>query len=67
MTTTDGITIDHRDDRFGQTTDLHLHIEYTQTGHALIIDIATTTFHVHVTTRTEGMLDIGERLALRHF
>ena len=66
MTTSDGITIHHGDDRLGQTTDLHLHIEHTQTGHAIFINIATTTFYVHVSTRTKGMLYIGQSLSLRH-
>ena len=67
MSTTDGIAIDHRNDGFGQTTNLHLHIEDTQARHALFIDIATTTFDVHITARAEGVLDISERLTLRHF
>ena len=66
MSTTDGIAIHHRNDRFGQTTDLHLHIEHRETGHPLLIDIAATSLHVHVATRAEGMLHVVNGLALRH-
>ena len=67
MTTTDGIAIHHRNHRLRQPTNLHLHIEDTQTGYTLFIDIASTAFHMHIATRAEGVLDISKRLALRHF
>ena len=66
MTTADGITIDHRDDGLRQTADLHLHIEHRETRHPLVVDIAATPLHVHVTTRTEGMLHVVDSLAIRH-
>ena len=48
MSAADGIAVNHRDDGFWQTTNLHLHIKYTQTGYTLLVDIAATTFHMHV-------------------
>ena len=66
MTASDGITIHHRDDRLGQATDLHLYIKHTKTGHSVFINIAATTFYVHVATRTEGMFHISQSLTLRH-
>ena len=59
MSTNYRITIYHRDHGFGQTTDLHLHIEHTQTGHALVVDIAATALHMHIATRAEGMLHVA--------
>ena len=67
MTTSDGIAIHHRDDGFGQATDLHLYVEYTETGYSVFINIAATPLHVHVATRAEGMLHIRQGLTLRYF
>ena len=67
MAATDGIAVDHRNHGFGQTTDLHLYVEYTETRHTLFVDITATTFYVHIASRTEGVLDIRKRFAFRHF
>ena len=64
MTTTNGIAIHHGNNGFGQTTDLHLYVEYGETGHALLIDIAATAFHVHIATTAKSMLHFGQRLSL---
>ena len=56
MTATDGIAVDHRDDRLGQTAYLHLHIEHAEARHTLSVDIAATTFHMHVATGAESLV-----------
>ena len=56
MTTTYGIAIHHRYHRFGQSANLHLNIEYTQTGHTFLVHIASTSFHMHVTSRAERLV-----------
>ena len=66
MTTTDGITIHHGDYRLGQSANLHLHIQHAQAGHTLIIDIATTTLHMHIATTAERVLHFAQRLSLGH-
>ena len=66
MSATNGITIHHRNNRLGQATNLHLHIEHAQTGHTLFIYITSTTLYVHIATTAECMLYIGQSLTLGH-
>ena len=67
MSATDGIAVHHSDDWLWQSANLHLHIEHAQSGHALLVDVATMTFHMHVATRAEGMLHVFQLFAFRHF
>ena len=66
MAATDGITVHHRNHRLWQSAYLHLYIKHTQTWHAFFIDIAATPFHVHIATRAERVLHVGQRLTLRY-
>ena len=66
MSTTDGIAIHHSNHRFWQTTDLHLNVKNRQTRYTLLIYIATSSFNMHVTSRTESMLYILQPLAFGH-
>ena len=67
VSTPNGITVHHRYHGLWQTANLHLHIQHTQTGHALIIHISATPFHVHIATRAKRMFHVCERFTLRHF
>ena len=53
MTAADGIAVDHGNHGLGQAPYLHLHIQNTEAGHSLLVDISPTSFHVHVASRAE--------------
>ena len=56
MTTADGISVDHGNDRLRQPPYLHLHVENVQTWHAVVADISSTPLHMHVAARTKGLV-----------
>ena len=56
MTTTDGITIHHSDDRLWQTANLHLYIEHIQSRYTIVAYITATALHMHVTSGTESLI-----------
>ena len=66
MSATDSVTVHHGNDRLRQTTDLHLHVEHTQTGYTFLVHITASSLDVHIASRAEGVLHVIDRLALRH-
>ena len=56
MSSTNGIAIDHGNNRFRDRANLFLYIQHIQSGHSVCSHIASMAFDVHVPTAAESLV-----------